>query len=179
MSCWSNSWHHCNDLEIIHQNTFHAKWESEEFSTKCIDKSLCKSGLTAEMVTSFSQPNVSVISTMGCRTFKESRTFKEISITEISESLGIKSVFLTSLRVAHRGWRCSNKCFIMHVIQWILWHLELNLVHQHVGILFLPWNMGRFRRVVKMDCSMVGTGKSFWDLGNFHDFLYSQLKSVG
>jgi len=77
-------------LEIIHQN-------NEEFSAKRIDKSLCKSSLTAEMVTSFSPPNVSVISTMGCR------TFKKISITEISESLGIKSVFLTSLRVAHRG----------------------------------------------------------------------------
>ena len=68
--------------------------ESETFSIRRIDKSLYRSGLTAEMVTSFSPPSVSVIFTM------DSKTFSNVFIVEISELLGIKSVFLISIKVS-------------------------------------------------------------------------------
>ena len=61
-----------------------------------------KFGRAAEMVTHVSEPIISVILTNG------SITSTKISIAAISASTGIKSVRLSSSRVAHNGCCCSK-----------------------------------------------------------------------
>ena len=56
------------------------------FSIKCCDNNLCSNGLIVEIISNFSPPIASVISTIGLK------TSRNISMVEILVSLGIGSI---------------------------------------------------------------------------------------